>query len=120
MLVASIAATAGAQPHERIDAKLQSKLEALVKGFHGDVGIYVRNLKTRSNVASVRGDELFPTASTIKVPILIGTFDSIEKGKLHLSANDDVSRLTEIFVRRYALIPARRRADSDRETHACR
>lgn len=79
-ITASSAMPASAQPHERIDARLQAKLEALVKGFHGGVGIYVRNLKT-NHVAAIRADELFPTASTIKVPILIGTFDAIQKGR---------------------------------------
>ena len=69
-----------AHQREVLDTKLQSKLETLVRGFKGDVGIYVRNLKTGRS-AAVRADELFPTASMIKVPILIGTFDSIEKGK---------------------------------------
>ena len=69
-----------ATQHEQVDAQLQKKLETLVRGFKGDVGIYVRNLKT-GRTAAIRADELFPTASTIKVPILIGTFDSMEKGK---------------------------------------
>jgi beta-lactamase class A len=30
----------------------------------------------------VRADELFPTASMIKVPILVGTFDAVERGAL--------------------------------------
>ncbi|MDQ6612171.1 MAG: class A beta-lactamase-related serine hydrolase [Gemmatimonadota bacterium] len=65
---------------ESVDSRLQSKLETLVRAFKGDVGIYVRNLKTGRS-ASIRPDELFPTASTIKVPILIGTFDAMQKGK---------------------------------------
>lgn len=66
---------------ERADAKLQARLVALVSGFHGDVGIYVRHLKS-GRTATVRADELFPTASMIKVPILIGTFDAVSKGRL--------------------------------------
>jgi beta-lactamase class A len=66
--------------HDHTDAKLQAKLEALAKTVHGDVGIYVRNLKT-GRTAAIRADELFPTASTIKVPILIGTFDAMTRGR---------------------------------------
>lgn len=66
---------------ERRDAKLQAKLESLVKGFHGDAGIYVRHLKS-GRMAGVRENEVFPTASIVKVPILVGTFDAIERGVL--------------------------------------
>ena len=76
----SSSATA-AFPVERVDRALQATLEAMVRGFHGDVGIYVRHLPT-GRTAMVRADELFPTASMIKVPILIGTFDAIDRGSL--------------------------------------
>lgn len=69
------------QPSPRADARLQSQLDALVKGFRGDVGIYVRHLRTGRS-AWVRPDELFPTASLVKVPILLGTFDAIQRGVL--------------------------------------
>lgn len=70
-----------AQPTTRTDARLQAKLSALVEGFHGDVGVYVRHLRTGRS-AAVRADELFPTASLVKVPILLGTFDAMQRGTL--------------------------------------
>ncbi|MFC3562731.1 serine hydrolase [Pedobacter jamesrossensis] len=66
---------------EKTDKKLQQKLNDLVKGFNGDVGIYVKNLKT-GKVASINADTIFPTASMIKVPITCGVFNKIEKGEL--------------------------------------
>jgi len=63
------------------DAALQARLTALVQGFHGDVGVYAWNLRTGQS-ASIRADELFPTASMIKVPILIATFQAMENGTL--------------------------------------
>ena len=63
------------------DATLQSQLETAVQGFHGDVGVYVRNLRT-GQTAAIRANELFPTASMIKVPILLATFQSMEDGNL--------------------------------------
>jgi beta-lactamase class A len=63
------------------DPALQARLEELVRGFRGDVGIYVRNLRTGQS-AAIRADELFPTASMIKVPIMLATFDAIEHGRL--------------------------------------
>lgn len=66
---------------EKVDKKLQLKLNELVKGFNGEVGIYVKNLKT-GMVASVNGDTIFPTASMVKVPITCGIFNKIEKAEL--------------------------------------
>lgn len=63
------------------DPVLQQKLEGLVEGFHGDVGIYVRHLRT-GRTATVRAEELFPTASMIKVPIMLGMFDKMSRGEL--------------------------------------
>jgi beta-lactamase class A len=60
---------------------LESKIKKRVEGFRGDVGIFVKNLKTGEEVA-INADSLFPTASMIKVPITIGIFNKIEKGEL--------------------------------------
>jgi beta-lactamase class A len=69
---------AGAQ---KKDKDLQEKLESLVSGFRGEVGIYVEHLAT-NKFAAIHPDTLFPTASMIKVPITIGIFNKIEKGEL--------------------------------------
>jgi beta-lactamase class A len=63
------------------DQKLATRLQDAVKGFHGQVGIYVQNLKT-GKTAEINADTLFPTASMIKVSIQCGVMDKIEKGDL--------------------------------------
>jgi beta-lactamase class A len=63
------------------DAKLTAKLQDVVKGFNGQVGIYVHNLKT-DKTATINADTLFPTASMIKVSIQCGLMDKIEKGEM--------------------------------------
>lgn len=63
------------------DQKLTAQLKAVTKGFNGDVGIYVHNLKTGKTV-ELNADTLFPTASMIKVSILSGLMDKIEKGEM--------------------------------------
>lgn len=63
------------------DTLLTSKLNSLVNKFEGDVGIYVRHLKTGQSV-EINADTLFPTASMIKVPIMLALFDKINKGEL--------------------------------------
>lgn len=66
---------------ERPDAELQRRLEAAVAGFGGEVGIYARHLPTGAT-AAIRADELFPTASMIKVPLLVKLYDEVERGRL--------------------------------------
>lgn len=66
---------------DKIDKKLTQLINEHVKGFNGDVGIYVKNLKT-GKIASFNADSIFPTASMIKVPITSGIFNKIEKGEL--------------------------------------
>ena len=60
---------------------LESQLRASVAGFGGDVGIYVRHLRHGTTVA-LRADELFPTASLIKVPILCGLMARLARGEI--------------------------------------
>jgi beta-lactamase class A len=63
------------------DRKLQQKLQKLADAVDGQVGIYVRHLKTGKTV-SINADTIFPTASMIKVPITVGVFNQIETKKL--------------------------------------
>ncbi|NEU66087.1 serine hydrolase [Spirosoma agri] len=62
-------------------SSLDRELTTALAGFHGTIGVYVRNLRTGETVA-INADTLFPTASMIKVPILCGLFDKIHKGEL--------------------------------------
>ena len=71
-----------AQDRFKADKKLEGRLRALTDTFHGVAGIYVRNLRT-GREAAINGDTLFPTASIIKVPIMVGVFDKIRQGTLH-------------------------------------
>ena len=63
------------------DKKLEKKIAALVQGFNGSIGVYVKSLTTGQTV-SINGDTIFPTASIVKVPILIGIMDRIHKKEL--------------------------------------
>lgn len=66
---------------QKTDKKLHSKLTEAISGFNGEIGIYVKNLRTGKTVA-INADTLFPTASIVKVPILLGIMDKMEKGEL--------------------------------------
>jgi beta-lactamase class A len=65
---------------QKTDRKLYSMVTALLKGFNGDVGVYIKSLKT-NRVVAINADTIFPTASIVKIPILIGIMDKIEKGE---------------------------------------
>jgi beta-lactamase class A len=66
---------------EKEDKKLIKIINGLVKDFHGDVGIYVKNLKTGKS-AGFNADSIFPTASMVKIPITSGIFNKIEHQEL--------------------------------------
>ena len=61
--------------------KLQKEIELAIQGFNGQIGIYVKDLKSGKSI-SINADTIFPTASMVKVPILIGVMDKIEKKEL--------------------------------------
>ncbi len=63
------------------DKKLEQALKNLTADFKGDVGIYVYNLSTNVE-AAINADTIFPTASVVKVPILLGVFKKIAEGEL--------------------------------------
>lgn len=79
------------QPPRDVSA-LQRTLESLADAHRGVVGYAVHNMETGTRL-SRRGDEPFPTASLVKVPILVTVFDLVEQGKLRL---DD--RLTVLAI----------------------
>ncbi len=68
-------------PKSAPDKVLAKKLQGLVNEFKGDVGIYVRHLKTGKTV-EINADTMFPTASMVKVPIMTGIMDKIERNEL--------------------------------------
>lgn len=76
LLIASF--TAGAQ---RIDKKLQSEISSALNGFHGNMGVYVYDL-SKNKIAAINADTIYPTASIVKIPILIGMMHKIYNGEL--------------------------------------
>jgi beta-lactamase class A len=68
-------------PLERPDTALQGELEALLAPFRGVAGVYVRHLGDGRS-AAIRAEEVFPAASTVKVPILLALFERLERGEL--------------------------------------
>ncbi|MCS6859884.1 MAG: class A beta-lactamase-related serine hydrolase [Abditibacteriales bacterium] len=63
---------------------MKDAVEKLIQDFRGTVGVAFKNLKTGEDWA-IRGDEVFPAASVIKVAVMVEAFAQVEEGKLRLS-----------------------------------
>lgn len=73
-------------------AALHKTLDSIADAHHGVVGYSVIDMENGVRL-SRRGDETFPTASLIKVSILVTVFDLVAKGQLSL---DDPITLLKI------------------------
>ncbi|HVZ55104.1 MAG TPA: serine hydrolase [Chitinophagaceae bacterium] len=81
LLLVLTTALAGTTQAQRATKKLKRQIAALIQGFHGEIGVYVKDLRHGSSL-SIAGDSIFPTASMVKVPILIGIMEKIQRGEL--------------------------------------
>lgn len=74
---------------------LRRTLDALADAHHGVVGYTVRDIDTGAGI-SRRGDETFPTASLIKVPVLVTVFDLVARGMLSLDDKLTVLKIDKV------------------------
>jgi beta-lactamase class A len=68
-------------PAQKKDKKLERQIAALLQNFHGQAGVFVKNLRN-GRTAAIDEDTLFPTASMVKIPILLGVMNKIDAGDL--------------------------------------
>ncbi len=66
---------------QKTDTKLQKQIKELIQGFQGDIGVYVHDLR-HNRIVAINADTVFPTASIVKIPIMIGVMDKMYKGEL--------------------------------------
>lgn len=66
-----------------MDMVLKDIVRRAGEGFEGKLGISVKHLGT-SEAASLNGDDLFPTASVFKVPVIVELYRRVEAGTLSL------------------------------------
>jgi serine-type D-Ala-D-Ala carboxypeptidase (penicillin-binding protein 5/6) len=71
---------AGEAPQKK---SLGDVLMPLIKAHQGEVGLAVKHLKTGETYA-YHADRAMPTASLIKLPVMITTYEAVENGKLSL------------------------------------
>lgn len=76
-------------------AALRRALDAIADAHHGVVGYAVRDIDAGAAIAR-RGDETFPTASLIKVPILVTVYDLVAKGMLSLDDRLTVLKIDKV------------------------
>ncbi len=76
-------------------AALRKKLDSIADAHHGVVGYSVIDLETGARI-NRRGDETFPTASLIKVPILVTVYDLVAKGQLSLDDPLTVLKIDQV------------------------
>ena len=59
-------------------------LKPTIEAHQGEVGIAVKHLKTGESY-EYKADRPMPTASLIKLPVMIATYEAVDKGKLSLT-----------------------------------
>ncbi len=64
-----------------VSTDLTARVRTIAAGFRGEMGVYAKNLGTGETIA-IHADERFPTASVIKLAVLVEAFQQIADGKL--------------------------------------
>jgi len=83
-------------PPMRADtATLRHKLDSIADAHHGVVGYSVIDIDNNVRL-SRRGDEKFPTASLIKVAVLVTVYDLVAKGQLSLDDPITVLKIDQV------------------------
>lgn len=95
-LLLSLSAFSCAAQQKDSPAELNARVQALIRNFPGTVGIDAVNLNTGASY-TLHADDPVPTASTIKLPVMIELFYEASEGrldwnqKLKLTNGDKVS-----------------------------
>jgi len=61
------------------------KLLCYCKASTGEAGVFVKDLRS-GRIASIHADTLFPTASMVKIPILIGIMNKIDAENCNITS----------------------------------
>jgi beta-lactamase class A len=63
------------------DKKLAVQIDTLIKNHKGSIGVYIHHLN-KNKIVAFNADTVFPTASIVKVPIMLGIINKIEHNEL--------------------------------------
>jgi beta-lactamase class A len=96
MLVLAFTSRPAAAGQAKSTVTIDQRVQAAIQDFPGTVSLYAKNLDTGTSY-ELRADAPVPTASTIKLPIMVELFAEAEEGKLdwnqklQLTEHDKVS-----------------------------
>ena len=90
-LALAIPLLGGAAPRAPAASSVEEQVRQRVRRFPGVIGVFARDLQTDRAVA-YNADVRFPTASLIKVAVMVETFHQISEGRL---ARDTIRTLQE-------------------------
>jgi beta-lactamase class A len=91
IIMALLATTCGAETL----AELKASMDKLAEGFHGTLGYSLIVPGKPGQSISRLGDEVFPTASTIKTAIMVEVVHQVEQGKIKWSDAVEVQQGTD-------------------------
>lgn len=91
----TVAATPRVAPLAVDTARLRRTLDSLIAAYRGTVGYSITDLDQPYHLER-RGNETFPTASLIKVPILVTVYDLVRRGRLALDDPLTVLRIDQV------------------------
>ena len=74
---------------------LDSRIREMTARFSGKVSIYAKNLKTGATYDNGGSNHVI-TASTIKIPILIGVYTAVEDGRAHWTDTSELSKANKV------------------------
>src|SRR5438067_7537425 len=80
-LLAAFTLLGPAAPRRAPFSDLKTKMETVARDFHGALGYSLRHDGAPDERLSFRGDEAFPSASTIKTALLCEALHQVEQGK---------------------------------------
>jgi beta-lactamase class A len=83
LMISVLALSISAAPAQPADpaAAIDQRVQAAIQGFPGSVSLYAENLDTGVSYG-LRADQPVPTASTIKLPIMVELFAEAGEGRL--------------------------------------
>ena len=62
---------------------LYESIKKTIEGFNGTLGVAIKHFKTGES-ADINGDELFPTASVFKVPVIVELYRQVDEGVINM------------------------------------
>ena len=78
-------------PQQALAKSLEESIQPLVNGYKGDVAVSVYHFESDTSWA-LRGDVPMPTASLIKLPVMIEAYRQVEAGTLKLDQRIEVRK----------------------------